>query len=98
MKKNGKILKAAIIYGGLTLCLVGTIVIESVETVKTGYQITELNKKWAEENSRCIKLALKYNEIAGIETMEQFVLRNFSLKYPSPDELIFIKTGNNAEK
>ncbi|MFH1353002.1 MAG: hypothetical protein ABIH68_05445 [bacterium] len=98
MKKKVKILKAAIIYGGITLCLVGTIVIESVETVKTGYQITELNKKWAEENSRYIELALKYNNLAGIETMEQFVLRNFSLKYPDPDELIFVKTGNNAEK
>jgi len=98
MKKKGKILKAAAIYGGITLCLVGTIVIESVETIKTGYQINELNKKWAKENSRHIALALKYNEMAEIRTMEEFVRRNFSLKYPEPDELVFVKTKNNGAK
>ena len=98
MKKKVKILKTAVIYGGITLCLIGIIIIESVETIKTGYQITELNKKWTEENSKYIELALKYSKFAGIETMEQFVHRHFSLKYPEPDELVFVKPENNAKK
>lgn len=98
MKKKTKILKTVVISGGITLFLIGIIVIQSVETVKTGYQIIDLNKKWRKENSRYIELELKYTRLIKIEVMERFVRANFSLKYPDPGELVFVKVENDAGK
>jgi len=98
MKKKTKILKTVVISAGTTLFLIGIIVIQSVETVKTGYQIIDLNKKWREENSKYIKLELKHTRFVKIEVMERFIRANFSLKYPDPEELVFVRVENDAGK
>ena len=93
MKRESIILKSAAFYGAVVLSLIGIIVAESAETVKTGYDIARLNKIWQSENFEFTGLKKKYSDLteSGVVTAE--ARKNFSMKFPEPNEIIFIREG-----
>ena len=98
MIKGGIILKAAAIYGALVLSLIGIIVVESAETIKTGYQIAYLNKIWQEKNFEFIERKKECSQRTGSDAVVRFAREKFALRFPEPEELVFIDGRNDASK
>jgi len=97
MIKGGIILKAAAIYGALVLSLIGIIVVESAETIKTGYQIAYLNKIWQEKNFEHMTLARRINNYTETGKTEKFVERQFNLRRAEPAQIVFMDDKNASK-
>ena len=96
--KHGQILKKAAIWGGAALLLIGIIVTEGVETIKTGYIIDNLNKIWQEENFQNMTLAKKINFYTDIEKTEDYISNSFKLKRARMQQIVFIKQGKDGKR
>ncbi|MCD6412569.1 MAG: hypothetical protein J7L54_00265 [Elusimicrobia bacterium] len=96
MKGRTQIFKIAVIGGIVAYVLVGIVVLESVETVKIGYQIAALNRKWQEENFRFAALEKKYRKLTNFATVEKKA-KEMGLRFPRPGEIIFLKNDNQKQ-
>ncbi|MBA3065332.1 hypothetical protein FP828_02455 [bacterium] len=97
--KHGEMLKTGALWSAAGLILIGIIVAESAETIKTGYQISALNVIWQEKNFENITLANQINNYTETGKTEKFINQNFNLRRAEPEKIIFL-IGNkkNASK
>ena len=89
--KHGAMLKKAALWGASALILIGIIVAESAETVKTGYQISALNTVWQEKNYEHITLSKKINNYTQIQKTDEFIKQHLNLSRAEPEKIIFLK-------
>ncbi len=97
MKGRAQIFKIAIIGGILAYVLVGIVVLESVETVKVGYQISSLNQRWQVENSRFAALEKKYRKFVDFSTVVEKA-KSLGLRFPRPGEIVFLRKNDHQKQ
>ncbi|MDO9514105.1 MAG: hypothetical protein Q7J59_05805 [Elusimicrobiota bacterium] len=95
--KHDALIKTAALWSAATLTLIGIIVAQSAETIKIGYQISELNAVWQEKNFEHMTLVEKINSYTGMGKTDKFIERHFNLRRAEPEKIIFMD-GTNASK
>ncbi|PIV19063.1 MAG: hypothetical protein COZ15_01945 [Elusimicrobia bacterium CG_4_10_14_3_um_filter_49_12_50_7] len=95
--KHGELIKTAAIWGAALLALIGIIVAQSAETIKTGYQISALNTIWQEKNFEHMTLARRINNYTETGKTEKFVERQFNLRRAEPAQIVFMDDKNASK-
>ncbi|MCD6423053.1 MAG: hypothetical protein J7L42_02925 [Elusimicrobia bacterium] len=90
---NRDILLNGILIGLLIYLVIGIVVVESVETIKIGYQISALNRKLQKENFKHAYLLKKYSDLTNLKKVEE-IAKKLSLKFPDPEEIVFVRIEN----
>ncbi|MBA3052698.1 MAG: hypothetical protein ABII20_07015 [Candidatus Omnitrophota bacterium] len=95
--KHDALIKTAAIWGAATLTLIGIIVTQSAETIKIGYQISDLNAVWQEKNFEHMRLVEKINGYTGMGKTDKFIERHFNLRRAEPAKIIFMDDTNASK-
>jgi len=90
---NRNVLFNGILIGLVVYLLIGIVVVESVETIKIGYQISALNRHLQKENFRHAQLLRKYSSLTSLKKVEE-AAKKLSLKFPNPEEVVFVRIEN----